>query len=124
VDNTVLIFSLIVFTVIVFGVFWFVISKVIKGNDVVKLKESEIEWGKIKCPKCHAQMEPGYSMAGRGVIWRGTGDGRPGLFITITSVLENTMSLNAPPALNISWRCLNCKLILLDHSKMVKVKKA
>ena len=123
-DNSYLVFLLVLFALIIIGVFWILVRKLVKSNRVLKLNESEINWEEIECPKCQIPMESGYSMAGRGVIWREKGAKRPGTFSTIGSVLENTMSINMPPALNISWRCHNCKLIVLDHSKMVKVKNA
>jgi hypothetical protein len=98
------------------------VRKINKANSVVKLKGSEIEWQELQCPKCQKVMDTGLSIAGRGIIWREKTDLKPGLFFNIGSVLENTISLNLLPALNISWRCSCCKLVILDNSKMVKIK--
>ena len=122
-NNTSIILLVGLFILIIVGVLWLLLRKLTKENKITKLSESEIEWQEIKCPKCQHAMECGYSMAGRGVIWREKHAKRPGLFATIFSALDNTMSISAPPALNLSWHCQHCKLIMLDHSKMVKVKK-
>ena len=121
-DISYLVILPIFFMLIVIGVLWVAVRKLIKGNKVLKLKESEINWEEIKCPKCQVLMEAGYSMAGRGIIWREKRAKKPGTFSTIGSVLDNTLSINIPPALNISWRCRSCKLIVLDNSKLVKIK--
>ena len=123
-DISYLVFLVIVATLIVIGAFLIIIRKLVKGNEIELLYESQISWEETKCPRCQVPMESGYSMAGRGVIWRERSAKKPGTFSTIASVLENTMSINMPPALNISWRCKSCKLIVLDNSKMVKVKNA
>jgi len=100
------------------------IRRINKKNTVVKLKKSEIEWKDLKCPKCQKVMDTGFSLPGRGIIWREKNEKKPGPFSNIGSVLENTISLNFLPALNISWRCCSCKLVILDISKMVKVNDA
>ena len=112
----------ILITVILAIVLLAAVRKINKGNSVIKLKESEIEWKELKCPKCQKVMDTGLSLARRGIIWREKTEKKPGLFSNIGSVLENTISLNVLPALNISWRCSSCKLVILDNSKMVKVK--
>ena len=101
-----------------------IIGKVNKRNTVVKLKKSEIEWKKLKCPKCQKVMDTGFSLPGRGIIWREKNEKKPGPFSNVGSVLENTVSLSFLQPLNISWRCSSCKLVTLDISKMVKVNDA
>ena len=113
---------IILFWVILTIVLLAAVRKIIKGNSVVKLKESEIEWKELKCPKCQKVMDTGLSLARRGIIWREKTEMKPGLFSSIGSVLENTISLNILPASNISWRCSSCKLVIIDNSKMVKIK--
>ena len=98
------------------------IRKLNKRNTVVKIKKSEIEWKELKCPMCQKVMATGFSLPGRGIIWSDKNEKKPGPFANIGSVLENTISINFLPALNISWRCSSCKLVILDISKMVKVK--
>lgn len=97
------------------------IRKVNNSNIVISTKLSEIVWYELKCPKCNAPMDKGFSLAGRGIIWRERKEKQPGQFSSIGSVLENSVSLNMQPALNISWRCIDCKLVVIDNSKMVKV---
>ena len=123
-DISYIVFLVIVAALIVISAFLIIIRKLVKGNKVEILNESQINWEETKCPKCQVPMESGYSMAGRGVIWRERSGKKPGTFSTIASVLDNTMSISMPPALNISWRCQSCKLIILDNSRMVKVKNA
>ena len=101
-----------------------IIRKVNKRNTVVSLEKSEIEWKELKCPKCQKVMITGFALPGRGIIWHEKNEKKPGPFSNIGSVLENTVGLSFLPALNISWRCSNCKLVILDISKMVKVNDA
>jgi hypothetical protein len=112
----------ILITVILTIVLLAAVRKTIKGNSIIKLKKSEIEWKELKCPKCQKVMDTGLSLARRGIIWREKTEKKPVLFSSIGSVLENTISLNVLPSLNISWRCSSCKLVILDNSKMVKIK--
>ena len=100
------------------------VRKVNNSNTVISTKLSEIVWHELKCPKCNAPMDKGFSLAGRGIIWRERKEKQPGQFSSIGSVLENSVSLNMQPALNISWRCSDCKLVVIDNAKMVKVKNA
>ena len=123
-DKTLLLSIPIIIIAILAGVLGMVIRKIVKANTVVKLKKSEIEWAEIKCPKCQQVMERGLSLAGRGIIWSEKDGKKPGTLATSIAALDNTLSINIPPALNVSWRCSRCKLIILDHSKLVKVKKA
>jgi hypothetical protein len=113
---------IIVFSVTLTIVLLTAVRKIIKRTSVIKLKESEIEWKELKCPKCQKVMDTGLSLARRGIIWREKTEKKPGLFSNIDSVLENTINLSILPASNISWRCSSCKLVILDNSKMVKIK--
>ena len=123
-DKTVLFALPILVIAILAVVLGVVIRRLVPAPPVVKLMESEIEWTEFNCPKCQQAMETGLSLAGRGIIWSEKDKKKPGLFATVIAALDNTLSLNIPPALHVSWRCSRCKLIILDHSKMVKVKKA
>jgi hypothetical protein len=72
------------------------------------------------CPQCRAPMDPGWVMLGKGAIWSRRSAGRPGTFSHIGSALENTISLSIPPAANMAWRCERCRLLLVDHGKLVR----
>lgn len=72
-----------------------------------------------QCPSCGAGMEPGWIMAGRGLIWSRRDAAMPGAFSTISSALPNTISVSLRPACNQSWRCPICSLVLVDHSRLV-----
>ncbi len=73
-----------------------------------------------RCPQCTTAMEQGWVMLGRGAIWSARGAGRPGTFAHIGSALENTLSFALPPAANMAWRCRSCRLLLVDHDKLVR----
>ena len=97
------------------------VRKISKSNTVVSKKLSEIVWQELACPKCKTPMDEGFSLTGRGIIWRARIEKLPGPLSNIGSVLENSISLNLQPALNLCWRCSHCKLVVIDNSKMVKV---
>jgi hypothetical protein len=73
-----------------------------------------------RCPECGRDMEQGWVLLGKGAIWSPRRKGRPGAFSHIGQALENTISLSLRPATNMGWRCGGCRLLLLDHSKLVK----
>ena len=72
------------------------------------------------CPDCGARMEPGWLLLGKGAIWSPRDRGQPGTFAHIGQALPNTISLSLKPACNMGWRCTDCQLLLVDHSKLVK----
>ena len=107
---------------IILGVLFVSIWRLNKRNTVVELDKSEIEWANLKCPKCQGELNTGFALPGRGVIWSGKNEKAPGPLTNIGSVLENTISVSFKPAINIAWRCKSCKLVVLDISKMIKTK--
>ena len=111
-----------ILTLAVFALVLILLRHIAKKNTVIKQEKYRVEWQALNCPVCRNAMEEGFSLAGRGIIWRGKDDKEPGMFSTMGSVLENTLSLRARPALNLSWRCKTCGLVVLDHSKMIAVK--
>lgn len=74
----------------------------------------------MRCPQCTETMQQGYVMAGRGLIWRSIQDRPIGSFAHIGQALDNTLSFSLPPKLNMAWHCEQCRLILVDHAKMIK----
>lgn len=72
------------------------------------------------CPQCGAPMEQGWVLMGKGAIWSPRGGGRPGPFTNIGSALPNTLSLSLRPGSNMAWECSNCRLLTLDHDKLVR----
>jgi hypothetical protein len=72
------------------------------------------------CPHCGARMQQGWVLLGKGAIWSGRGQGRPGAFSHIGAALDNTISLSMRPGANMAWRCEDCRLLLLDHDKLVR----
>lgn len=71
------------------------------------------------CPACGAAMAQGWVMLGKGAIFSPRASGRPGLFAHIGSALPNTLSMHLRPAANMAWHCPRCRLLLLDHDKLV-----
>jgi hypothetical protein len=72
------------------------------------------------CPACGEPMEQGWVMLGKGAIWSQRSKGKPGIFSSIGSALDNTISLSLRPASNMAWRCSDCRLLVVDHSKLVE----
>ena len=110
-------------TIAILAIVMLVLRKIDK-NTFVEIDHSKIEWEKLNCPKCNKVMANGLSVAGKGVVWREKSENLPGPFTAVGSVLPNTFNLTHSMATNISWHCNTCSLILIDHSKMLKVKKA
>ncbi|MBK1700320.1 PF20097 family protein [Thiococcus pfennigii] len=73
-----------------------------------------------RCPACGQPMNQGWVMLGKGAIWSPRGKGSPGTFAHIGQALDNTISLALRPAANMAWRCPHCRLLLIDHDKLVK----
>jgi hypothetical protein len=72
------------------------------------------------CPDCGAPMTQGWVMLGKGAIFSPRSQGRPGFFAHIGSALPNTISMHVPPAVNLAWHCDRCRLLLVDHDKLVR----
>lgn len=72
-----------------------------------------------RCPHCGAAMEQGWVLLGKGAIWSPRAKGRPGSFSHIGNALDNTISLSLRPAANMAWRCGGCRLLLVDHSRLI-----
>jgi hypothetical protein len=71
------------------------------------------------CPNCGGAMAQGWVMLGKGAIFSSRARGRPGLFAHIGKALPNTISMHLKPAANMAWHCSRCRLLLLDHDKLV-----
>jgi hypothetical protein len=72
------------------------------------------------CPGCGGEMEQGWVMLGKGAIFSSRARGRPGPFSHIGHALPNTISMHLKPASNMAWHCGSCRLLLLDHDKLVR----
>lgn len=73
-----------------------------------------------RCPQCSAILEQGWVLLGKGAIWAPRGRGRPGTFSHIGAALENTISLSMRPGVNMGWHCAACRILILDHDKLVR----
>jgi len=103
---------------------WYYLRQWERRNNVLTVEEASLNWKEVRCVNCQKTMEKGYSFAGRGITWVPKYAKKPGAFSTIGSVLENTYSLRVSPALNMAWYCKSCKIVVLDNSKMLKIKNA
>lgn len=102
-------------------VFLLVLVRRIRGRTLSVRDEPGLWVGRdYACPDCRAPMDQGWVMLGKGAIWSQRSAGRPGTFSHIGSALENTISLSIPPAANMAWRCERCRLLLVDHGKLVR----
>ncbi|MEJ2509757.1 MAG: PF20097 family protein [Gammaproteobacteria bacterium] len=102
---------------------WWLLRRLARTTRVVQGRDAELDRPERRCPACGQTMAQGYVMAGRGLIWGERHRKTPGTFAHIGQSLANTISLTLPPALNMAWRCEPCALVLVDHSKMVKLKR-
>ncbi|MEY6431538.1 PF20097 family protein [Thioalkalicoccus limnaeus] len=73
-----------------------------------------------RCPSCATPMRQGWVMLGRGAIFAPRGQTPPGTFAHIGQALDNTISLAWRPAANMAWHCPHCRLLLIDHDKLVR----
>jgi hypothetical protein len=105
-------------------VLWYFLGKVERKNYVITVDEASVEWNDARCVKCEKTMEEGFAFAGKGINWVPKHARKPGVFSSIGSVLENTFSLRIPPAINMAWYCKSCKIIVLDNSRMLRIKNA
>ena len=101
---------------------WILMRRILKKNKVVQVEESSLNWKEVKCPHCATIMEEGYSFAGKGIFWAAKHAKKPGAFSHVGYALENTFGISFRPDLNMAWHCNSCKMILIDHSRMLKIK--
>ena len=121
--ETIIKIAYIVFAFITVAAVVIAVKKMEKKNKVVEINEALLDWEDIKCPKCQTIMEQGYAFAGKGIIWTAKWNKLPGTFTTTFTSLENTLSMSLSPRVNMAWHCDRCKMVILDHSRMLKRKK-
>lgn len=68
----------------------------------------------LKCPKCHVYMDVGFTVAGRGLMFRRRYEEFK--YIAADRLVTNTANLGFSMKENLSWRCDHCKLIMVDYS--------
>lgn len=76
-----------------------------------------------RCPGCGSPMQAGWVMLGKGAIWSARDQGPPRPWSHLGQTLPNTLSLDLPPACNLAWRCPTCRLLLIDHDKLVRARR-
>ena len=101
---------------------WILMRKILKKNKVVSADESSLSWKELECPNCERIMEQGYAFAGKGIFWAAKRAKKPGAFSHVGYALENTFGISFRPDLNMAWHCNSCKMILIDHSRILKIK--
>lgn len=102
------------------SVFAILLYRILRRSRVVRDSESLWKGRDYRCPQCGELLEQGFIMAGRGIIWRPRSDKPIGAFAHIGQALDNTLSPSLPPRQNMAWHCPDCRLILIDHDKLVK----
>lgn len=98
----------------------FYLWRIHQNNIIVEDIPSRWENTDYHCPKCGELMSAGFILAGKGMIWAPRDWKRVSVFQNIGQVLENTINVVWPPAMNMSWKCVKCRMIVLDHSKLVR----
>lgn len=71
----------------------------------------------FQCPRCRRPMARGCSFGGIG--WRGDLAPPIKLLTVTTSLLPNTLSMSLRVRVNRAWRCESCKLLLIDHRRLL-----
>lgn len=99
---------------------WTLVRRIGRRSRLVPETPDPWEGRAFKCPACGAAMDGGYVLAGRGLIWSRRGQPRKWVFAHIGEALDNTLSLSISPAVNLAWRCVPCRMLLIDHDKMVR----
>ena len=102
---------------------WILVRRLLKKNKVVLVEETSLNWKEVKCPHCATIVQHGYAFAGKGIFWAEK-HAKPGAFSHIGQALENTFSISLRPNLNMTWHCNSCKMILIDHSRILKIKES
>ena len=115
-------FIIIGLAVLIAGLILYALRRMSAKNLVVMEETGIWDNTQFNCPKCKSQLIPGYTMAGKGIIWTPKEGKKIGFFAHIGQALENTLNFGLPQAFNMSWRCEKCRLILVDHAKMIKRK--
>ena len=98
----------------------FLLMRILRGSRVVPDQPSLWDGRRYACPECGVSMQQGFIMAGRGIIWRRKDDKPISSFAHIGQALDNTLSASLQPRQNMAWHCSACRLILIDHAKLVK----
>jgi hypothetical protein len=71
------------------------------------------------CPHCGGTMAQGWVQVSHGISWSARRRGRPAGLTAPGSTLPNTQSVHLRTASNMGWHCPKCRLLLVDHAKMV-----
>lgn len=78
----------------------------------------------ILCPMCQQAMISGYSLTTRGILFHQKNENFSLLKAMFNNqLLKNTadLSVRFRPRENQAWRCPDCQMVLIDHSKLLEV---
>ena len=118
--DEIVLFSLVAGALLLLVFLLFYLWRLHQKNTIVVDDPSHWENTDYHCPRCGQPMSAGFILAGKGIIWAPQDWKRVSMFQNIGQVLENTINVVWPPAMNMSWRCEKCQMIVLDHSKLVR----
>lgn len=76
----------------------------------------------LKCPKCNSYMDAGYTLAGKGLLFRKRHEEFK--LIALGRLIPNTANLGFSTKENLAWQCQQCQLILIDYRFQIKKGKA
>lgn len=71
-----------------------------------------------KCPRCNTYMEVGYSVAGKGMMFRNKN--MQFKVVAPGRLLRNTANWGFKIRENLAWKCANCQLIVVDYGFQIK----
>ena len=96
------------------------IRKITAGTKVIDYDRIKVDANMAySCPKCNTEMEKGFIMAGRGMIWRNEREKPTSIFSTVFKCLDNTINFTMSTKENRAWRCQSCKYVLIDYNALV-----
>lgn len=106
-------------TVLPLLLLWWLVRVLQKRNAAIRAGDAG-HAVTLHCPRCNAPMQPGYVMAGRGVVFRRDDEKSNGIFTPITRALPNTINMSFGALENRAWHCANCHLVLIDHGALLR----
>jgi hypothetical protein len=111
------IMALITFTLLILAII-LIIKQVKNNHSYTTYPQTEAKRPeKVLCPYCQEVMEPGYSIATRGLAFRNI-NSNPS-HIIINNLLSNTLNYTFRVKENAAWHCPKCEVVTIDHSALV-----
>ena len=84
----------------------------------ISIKDYKPHTDFYNCPECNNKMDSGFRIANQGIFWTTE---LKGIYLKqLTSTpLTNTAAVYARNNGNKAWKCDKCKLILIDHNRLL-----